>query len=147
MGKNSTAWLSSVLGVVAALLLAQALPAWGRDLDGRYRDSPLHDWFEHLGSGKGSAAPLPMAIWWKMLTGKPRAATIVCAYPEQPTLLTRSGSMYLTKPWLPSLTRRGELWCGRVTALGPFRFDASCRKHDLILPIGEGRAIAFVAVY
>jgi hypothetical protein len=24
----------------------------GRDL-GRYKDSPLHDWFEHLASGKG----------------------------------------------------------------------------------------------
>jgi hypothetical protein len=25
----------------------------GRDVDGRYKDSPLHDWFEHLASGKG----------------------------------------------------------------------------------------------
>jgi hypothetical protein len=29
------------------------LPALGRDLDGRYKDSPLHAWFEHLASGKG----------------------------------------------------------------------------------------------
>ena len=53
MGKNGTAWLLSVLGVVVAVFLAQALPVWGRDLDGRYRDSPLHDWFERLASGKG----------------------------------------------------------------------------------------------
>jgi hypothetical protein len=24
-----------------------------RDLDGRYADSPLHDWFNHLASGRG----------------------------------------------------------------------------------------------
>lgn len=29
------------------------LPALGRDLDGRHKDSALHDWFEHLASGKG----------------------------------------------------------------------------------------------
>ena len=28
-------------------------PAPGRDLDGNYKNSPLHDWFEHLASGKG----------------------------------------------------------------------------------------------
>jgi len=32
---------------------AGTLPAFGRDLDGRYRESPLHDWFEHLASRKG----------------------------------------------------------------------------------------------
>ena len=30
-----------------------ALPVFGRDLDGRHAASPLHDWFEHLASGKG----------------------------------------------------------------------------------------------
>jgi hypothetical protein len=29
------------------------LPAVGRDLDGRYKSSPLHDWFEQLASGRG----------------------------------------------------------------------------------------------
>ena len=53
MGKTGAVSLLSVLGIVVALLLAEALPVWGRDLDGRYRDSPLHDWFEHLASGKG----------------------------------------------------------------------------------------------
>jgi len=28
-------------------------PAPARDLDGSYKNSPLHDWFEHLASGKG----------------------------------------------------------------------------------------------
>jgi hypothetical protein len=38
------------VGAAMALLM---LPALGRDLDGRYKDSALHDWFEHLASGKG----------------------------------------------------------------------------------------------
>ena len=28
-------------------------PALGRELDGSYKSSPLHDWFEHLASGIG----------------------------------------------------------------------------------------------
>jgi hypothetical protein len=42
-------WSISFAAVVAVL----ALPVFGRDLDGRYADSPLHDWFEHLASGRG----------------------------------------------------------------------------------------------
>jgi len=38
--------------IVAAMAVTM-LPALGRDLDGRYKDSALHDWFEHLASGKG----------------------------------------------------------------------------------------------
>jgi hypothetical protein len=38
--------------VVAATALTM-LPVLGRDLDGRYWDSAIHDWFEHLASGKG----------------------------------------------------------------------------------------------
>ena len=54
MGKKSAvSLLSFSLAVLIAVVLAQALPAWGRDLDGRYRASPLHDWFEHLASSKG----------------------------------------------------------------------------------------------
>jgi hypothetical protein len=41
-----------LIGFVAAVATV-ASPAAGRDLDGRYKDSPLHDWFEHLASGKG----------------------------------------------------------------------------------------------
>jgi hypothetical protein len=41
-----------LISVVAAMALPM-LPALGRDLEGRYKDSALHDWFEHLASGKG----------------------------------------------------------------------------------------------
>jgi hypothetical protein len=37
---------------IAAVALVTA-PALGRDLDGRYKDSPLREWFNHLASGKG----------------------------------------------------------------------------------------------
>jgi hypothetical protein len=40
------------IGFVAAMALV-TLPTLGRDLDGRYKNSPLHDWFEHPASGKG----------------------------------------------------------------------------------------------
>ena len=38
------------VGILAACLLSGAS---ARDLDGRYADSPLREWFEHLASGKG----------------------------------------------------------------------------------------------
>ena len=41
-----------LIGLVAALALV-ILPALGRDVDGRYKDSPLHEWFNHLASQKG----------------------------------------------------------------------------------------------
>ena len=40
----------------AALVTGLALvmlPALGRDVDGRYKDSPLHEWFNHLASQRG----------------------------------------------------------------------------------------------
>ena len=42
-------WSVSFAAVIAVI----ALPVFGRDLDGRYKTSPLHDWFEHLASRKG----------------------------------------------------------------------------------------------
>ena len=44
-------WMT-LISVVAAMALPM-LPVLGRDLDGRYKDSALHDWFEHLASSKG----------------------------------------------------------------------------------------------
>src|SRR4029077_10323338 len=41
-----------LIGSIEAMALV-AFPAPGRDVDGRYKDSPLHAWFEHLASGKG----------------------------------------------------------------------------------------------
>jgi len=46
--KNIVLWVC-VTGVVLLTIWG----AFGRDLDGRYADSPLHDWFNHLASGKG----------------------------------------------------------------------------------------------
>jgi hypothetical protein len=43
------AWMTGLVG--AAVLVALSVQA--RDLDGRYTGSPLHEWFEHLASGKG----------------------------------------------------------------------------------------------
>jgi hypothetical protein len=45
------------LRFIAALALA-AVPALGRDLDGRYKDAPLHEWFNHLASHKGLCCSL-----------------------------------------------------------------------------------------
>ena len=55
MGKNCVLsvlrwlWLSAFAIFVAVV----TIPAFARDLDSRYKDSPLHDWFDHLASGKG----------------------------------------------------------------------------------------------
>ena len=38
---------------VSAAIAMMMSPAPARDLDGRYRNSPLHEWFENLASGKG----------------------------------------------------------------------------------------------
>jgi hypothetical protein len=38
---------------VSAAIAMMMSPAPGRDLDDRYRNSPLHEWFENLASGKG----------------------------------------------------------------------------------------------
>jgi SAM-dependent methyltransferase len=61
---------------------------------------PLHDWFEHLASGKGLRGPLPMAMWSKMQTGRRRrtASTIASAYRFQRAAPSRIGSTFLTKP-------------------------------------------------
>ena len=42
----------SLRGLIAAVALL-TFPALGRDLDGRYRDAPLHEWFNHLASRTG----------------------------------------------------------------------------------------------
>jgi hypothetical protein len=39
-----------VLGIIAALLIGNVR---ARDLDGRYANSPLKEWFDQLASGKG----------------------------------------------------------------------------------------------
>jgi hypothetical protein len=44
-------WIPMMSFIAAVAVVT--LPALGRDLDGRYKASPLHDWFEHLASSKG----------------------------------------------------------------------------------------------
>jgi hypothetical protein len=39
------------IGVLFAFVIVSAT---ARDLDGRYADSPLHDWFNHLASGRAT---------------------------------------------------------------------------------------------
>jgi len=54
MGKNWVEFIRRLLLVSFAVILVNiAQLAWGRDPDGRYKDSPLRDWFEHLASRKG----------------------------------------------------------------------------------------------
>jgi hypothetical protein len=54
MRKN---WLESIsrplLISVSVIMLAMTQSVWGRDPDQRYKDSSLHDWFEHLASRMG----------------------------------------------------------------------------------------------
>ncbi|MCS3975332.1 hypothetical protein M2191_000015 [Bradyrhizobium japonicum] len=38
---------------MSAVITMVMSPAPARDLEGRYRNSPLHEWFESLASGKG----------------------------------------------------------------------------------------------
>jgi hypothetical protein len=43
-----------LLGLTFCILFAYHVgDVVARDLDGRYADSPLHDWFNHLASGRG----------------------------------------------------------------------------------------------
>ena len=44
--------LIPLIGSIAAILYV-ALPASARDLDGRYANSPLKQWFDQLKSGRG----------------------------------------------------------------------------------------------
>ena len=54
MGKHRVEPIGHLLLIsVAAVMAAATSPVFGRDLDGRYKESPLHDWFEHLASRKG----------------------------------------------------------------------------------------------
>ena len=55
MGRRCVALIEcgiSRIAVSAAIAMMMS-PAPARDLDGRYRNSPLHEWFENLASGKG----------------------------------------------------------------------------------------------
>jgi hypothetical protein len=53
MGNKRTEFISRLLLSLSVIMVAMTQTAWGRDPDERYKNSPLHDWFEHLASGKG----------------------------------------------------------------------------------------------
>jgi len=52
MGKDRVEPIALLISV-AAFMAAATSPVFGRDLDGRYKESPLHEWFERLASRKG----------------------------------------------------------------------------------------------
>jgi hypothetical protein len=55
MGKNCLPPVFCMFRLIglAAAIAAVTLPAFGRDLDKRYKDSPLRGWFALLANGKG----------------------------------------------------------------------------------------------
>ena len=53
MGNKRIEIISRLLLSLSVTMVAMTQTAWGRDPDERYKNSPLHDWFEHLASRKG----------------------------------------------------------------------------------------------
>jgi hypothetical protein len=51
MGRRGIA--RSKIALISSIVALTILPALGRDLDGSYRSSPLHEWFDRLASRKG----------------------------------------------------------------------------------------------
>ena len=51
MGRRGIA--RSKIALISSIIALTILPALGRDLDGRYRSSQLHEWFDRLASRKG----------------------------------------------------------------------------------------------
>ncbi|WP_312015710.1 hypothetical protein [Bradyrhizobium liaoningense] len=47
------AWSKRGIPLISSIVALTIFPAQGRDLDGRFRSSPLHEWFEQLASHKG----------------------------------------------------------------------------------------------
>ena len=72
-----------LIGLVAALALVM-LPALGRDVDGRYKDAPLHEWFNHRRARKASAVHSLTATLLKTPIGCLRTVTIGCACRRPP---------------------------------------------------------------
>jgi len=60
-----------LIGFVALMgLWLMPLTAMGRDLDGRYANSPLKPWFDQLKSQNGACCSMPTATSSKTPTGK-----------------------------------------------------------------------------
>lgn len=82
----------------AILVAVMILPVFARDLDGRYKGSPLHDWFDHLASGKGLCCSFADGTSSRMLIGIPGTAIMACACHGSQTPTTRFGSMCRMRP-------------------------------------------------
>jgi hypothetical protein len=85
----------SVLGVVVVfavvlVLVASTIVAWPRDLDGRYANSPLKQWFDQLVAETACAVRSWTASKLRKWTGIHRMATIACGSVE-------NGLLYLTR--------------------------------------------------
>jgi hypothetical protein len=90
---------------VAATLLTQAPPVWGRDLDGRYRDSPLHNWR----AAGGSVALLQMVedADWETKGGRYRVRVPTAADAADPIWVDVPDETVITEP---DKTGRTTVW-------------------------------------
>jgi hypothetical protein len=52
-GNKRSGFISRLLLSLSVIMVAMTQTGRGRDPDERYRNSPLHDWFDHLASRKG----------------------------------------------------------------------------------------------
>jgi hypothetical protein len=128
MEKKSTVAPLSVLGVVVAVFLTQVLPAWGRDTDGRHRDSPLHDWFEHLASGKGLCCSVADGYMvedadWEAKGRRYRVRVPVVANAVDAIWVDVPDEAVITEP-----NKAGRTMVWPVYSPGACRFDASCQE-------------------
>jgi hypothetical protein len=116
---------NTVTGFIAAMALV-TLPALRRDVDGRYKESPLHGWFEHLASGKGLCCSYADGYViedadWESEDGHYRVRV-----PKAAGSKDWSGLMCRTRPSSPNRTRSGGRWYGLSIALEACRSAALC---------------------
>ena len=78
--------LGLTVGVSFAFVIVSAT---ARDLDGRYAGSPLHDWFNHLASGRGLCCSMADGETIVDPDWEPKEVTVSAS--------TTNGSMFLTK--------------------------------------------------
>src|SRR3974390_366436 len=103
-----------LIGVIAPIGLSLIpLAAMGRDLDGRYANSPLKPWFDQLKSHNGPCCSNADGYVvddadWEAKNGHYRVRV-----PEHPDSKSCCGSMCQTIPSSLSLTRPGGPWSGR----------------------------------
>ena len=91
------------------VLLALTDQVSARDLDGRYVNSPLKQWFETLASKKGLCCSDADARRYPTPIGNRRMA--ITAYGSK-----APGMTCLTMPSSPCRTASGERWYGRCAA-------------------------------